>query len=218
MSYTAGNVMDLAASLLNDTAKSLYSYVTQLPYLSIAQDELESELLDNGVVIEKQIAVINVAANALFLTLPSNFFLPISLEERDQSSTDDDDWALMVERGFEDAMEPTTTLGQWNFRNNRINFIGATVAKSVRLKYHRTLSTFTNEENYVEEVTKAKMFLAFRTAALCAEFIGRRQDISQSLNAQGAISLDKLISIYTKNSQGIRVRRKPFRITRMGSR
>lgn len=220
MSYTAGDVMDLAAALLNDRAKSKYSHDTQLPYLGIAQDDLESELLDNGLVIENEIAIINVDANALFIPLPCNFFLPLVISERDRSSTNDNDFVQMTENSFENSIEPTTTLGQWNFRNNKINLIGSTIDKTIRLTYRRTLTKFTNEENYVEEVIKAKNFLSFRTAALSAEFIGRRKDIADSMNLQAIASLDKLVSIYTKNAQGVRVRRRPFRLnrSRMGVR
>src|SRR3982751_5928426 len=38
---TAALVMDRAASLMNDTAKTVFTYAAQLPYLNMAIDELQ---------------------------------------------------------------------------------------------------------------------------------------------------------------------------------
>lgn len=203
--------MDLAASLLNDSSKSLFNYDVQLPYLKMANDELSIELLSNSAPIQNVIAEINVAIGALFLTLPCNFFIPIKLEERLQSSTNDNDFVDMEQRVFEPASTQTSELKIWSFRNNKINFVGATTARTVRLRYKRNLSTIV-DFSVVEEVAKAKNFLAFRTAALCSEFIGGNKPRADSLNLQGAIYLEKLTSVIVKNNQGNRIRRHPFRV------
>lgn len=209
--YTGGEVMDLSASLLNDSAKSLFSYDVQLPFLKMANDDLAIELLSDDAPIQNMIVEINVAIGVLFLALPCDFFIPIKLEERLQTSTNDDDFVDMDERSFEPAIQQSTTLGIWSFRNNKINFIGSTTARTVRLTYKRNLSTVV-DFSIVEEVQKAKNFLAFRTAALCSEFIGGNKSRADSLNLQGVIYLEKLTSIIVKSGQGNRVRRRPFRI------
>ena len=38
---TAAQVMDASASMLNDTAKTSYTYVAQIPYLNMALRELQ---------------------------------------------------------------------------------------------------------------------------------------------------------------------------------
>lgn len=211
MAYTAGGVMDLSAALLNDAAKSMFSYAVQLPFLKLAQDELDIELKDCGVALVNQIADIDVAAEALFLTLPCNFFLPIKLEERADGSTDDNAWVEMEEKDWEPNREMSDTLIYWTFRNNKINFVGATAAREVRLHYIRNLSGVTDSSNN-EEVDKARNFLCMRTAALCAEFILQDIQRATSLNAQAQINIGKLTSVLIKNTQGVRVRRRPFRI------
>lgn len=217
-SYTSGDVMDSAAALLNDVSKSLFTYTVQMPYLKIANDELEAELLQYNATIEDMMTNINVAANALTLTLPADFFMPIKLRERDQTSTNDDDFFDMYEKDLEPLLSKTASLNYWSFRNNAINFIGATTNRTVKLAYKRTLVVISNVNGTeVEEVTKAKNFLAFRTAALCAEFIGGRngKDRALSLNGQAIVAITSLTNIFVKNSQGRRARRKPFRV-RMG--
>ena len=65
-----------------------------------------------------------------------------------------------------------------------------------------------------EVVVGANNALAYRTAALCAEFIGKDLNRAQSLNLYAAKALDTLIALYVGNQQGVRVRRKPFRFAR----
>lgn len=209
--YTAGDVMDLAASLLNDSGKSLFTYDVQLPYLKMADDDLGIELLSNEAAELDQVCDINVNAGSVLLSLPCNFFLPIKLEERAQTSTNDDDFIDMEEKSFEPSIQQSETLRYWSFRNNKVNFIGATVNQTVRLKFKRTLSSVT-DFSVVEEVAKAKNFLAARTAALVSEFVGSNKVRADSLNAQAIIYLEKLTSVLVKNNQGNRIRRKPFRV------
>lgn len=216
MPYTAGDVMDAAAALLNDAAKTFYTYTVQLPYLKLANDDLESQLLANGIVIQNAVATINVAAGSLTLPLPADFFIPINLMERAQTSTNDNDFIDMEERDFEPSTAKVDTLNFWAFRNGAINFVGSTKDRTVRIFYKRTLAAITNVLGTdVEEVTKAKNFLVFRTAALVAEFGGGGNEArASSLNTQGAVYLDTLLTIFVKANQGNRVRRKPFRMNR----
>lgn len=215
MSYTAGDVMDLAASLLNDKRKRLYNYDVQLPYLKIAADDLEMELANNDISLTDDVCDINVLAGATNLVLPCDFFLPIKLEERPLSSTNADDFVDMEERDFTPSNRQTDVLQYWAFRNNQVKLLGSTTDRTVRLKFKRTLSALT-DYSVVAEVNRAKNYLSFRTAALCAEFIGKDLQRANSLNGQGLDSLDKLTSILVKNRQGVRKRRRPFRVPLFG--
>jgi hypothetical protein len=210
MSYTAGSVMDTAAALLNDTAKALYSYTVQIPYLKIANRDLEQELQ----LTENQIDVISeaeivVSANAISLALPTSFFLPIKLMEK---ASGDTFYSPMYEKPDVNLLNitPGQTLSVWDFRHNCINFIGATEDRTVRLEYWRTLSEIV-DQNSNEQFSGAQNYLAFRTAALCAEFIAKDKGRADSLNLQGGAALDRIVSLFVKNNQGKRVRRKPFR-------
>src|SRR5262245_22448287 len=53
-SLTAAEVMDRSASLMNDTNKTVYTYTAQLPYLTMALDELQEAFELNNVPITNQ--------------------------------------------------------------------------------------------------------------------------------------------------------------------
>lgn len=213
MSYTAGDIMNLSGSLLNDRLKKLFSFEIQLPYLRSANDDLDIEIQDAGWSVVDSVCNVNIAALATNLTLPCSFFLPIKLQERIQTSTDDDAFVDMTERAIESSSEASQNLNIWAFRNNLIYVTPATEAKTVRVSFRRSIISIADEST-VAEIRKAKNFLAFRTAALCAEFLGGNKPIADSLNLQAAMHLEKLTSVMVKNQQGNRVRRKPFRISR----
>lgn len=214
MAYTAGNVMDTAAALLNDVAKSLFTYTFQLPYLRLAQTELEQELILSEVSLQLQVSAnISVPANTTTLALPADFFLPISLEERPATSSSDNDFVPMVERAFDPSQDKNTTLGVYDFRNNNINFIGATTANTVRLRYWRILTAVVDQTTN-EEVNGGMNFLARRTAAICGSVLGGPMwgPRALELNAEARMDLDRLIALFVKDTQNNRTRRRPFRV------
>lgn len=61
----AGTVMDKAASLMNDSARTVYTYAAQVPYLNIALQELQEEFELNGISVTENVsAVINMPAGS----------------------------------------------------------------------------------------------------------------------------------------------------------
>ena len=50
-SIIAREIMDKSASLMNDTAKTVYTYTAQFPYLMMALDDLEMEFQLNNVAV-----------------------------------------------------------------------------------------------------------------------------------------------------------------------
>jgi hypothetical protein len=212
VTYTAGNVMDTAAALLNDAPKTMYSYVVQLPYLKMAQQELEQQLnlheVPLNLISEYETVVL---AGALNPSLPTSFFLPIQLFERANGSVLESDYRLMdeVKDVYELGYDPSTTLGIWDYRHNCINFIGATVNREVRLRYWRQLTVIVDEGS-IEQQAGANNYLSFRTAALCARFIMKDEMRADSLDGQAGGSIEVLTALLTKNNQNLRTRRRPF--------
>lgn len=211
MSYTAGDVMDLAAAALNDADKELYSYARQLPFLKAASDDLDLEFAAYGLETHKSKCDIDVDAGDVELTLPCNFFMPIKLQERLKTSTNEDDFVDMTERVFEPSTTPGVSLDYWAFRKGLIKFVGANTNRTVRLFYYQMLRT-NNDPGIVQSIGLAKNFLAFKTASYCAGSIGASVSEYERLGIIAAQTLDTLITNYVKNSQGTRSRRKPFRI------
>lgn len=203
--------MDLAASLLNDTTKLLYTFAVQIPYLKSANQQLEQELQAQGNQIDLiSEAEITVALGQKYLNLPVSFFIPISLMERKSGTTDS--YIPMMERSdvYAPSAEPSSNLSIWDFRHNCINFVGSTEIRQVRLFYYRTLPELVDETSS-QEVRGGKNYLSFRTAALCARFIGGNRQRADDLDIQALQHLDLITSIYQKNQQGNRKRRRPFR-------
>lgn len=215
MAYDAGDVMDTAAALLNDTAKALYTYAVQLPYLRMAQEELEQHLVLNEVpmtLIDE--TVIPVAVGADELVLPSNFFIPIKIEDR-KSGTTHFRPAREVRLVNENSSQSADGIYTWDFRRNIVNFVAPTSARDVRLIYWAFFPAIA-DENTGDLAVGAKNTLSFRTAALSARYIGGNVDRSTELNIEAAAARDLLLGIFVKNSQALTAKRRPFRGRRRG--
>lgn len=217
--YTAGNIMDLSASLLNDMSKTLFSYETQLPYLKIAQQELQQSLDLH----ECQVNLISeyetiVPVGVEHPSLPTDFFLPISLQERKSGETLESSYVPMneVPNVRDLRLDPATTLIYWDYRHNCINFVkgGCSQARQVRIYYWRQLDVVNINEFSTLPFRGAEPVLEYRTAALCALYIGGNKDRYTLLSLDWGAAEDKLLSLVVKNNQGKRVRRKPFRVGR----
>lgn len=217
MAYTAGNVMDDAAALLNDAGKSMFTYATQLPYLRIAYKDMDQQLTLSGLELNLiSEAEITVLAGATALGLPSSFFVPISLQEKLPAETNDKYYPIDERKDISALNEvATNTLRYWDFRHNCINFIGATVDRKVRLVYWRTLPDIVDQATQ-SEIRGGQNFLAFRTAELCSRYIlgASARERSDNLRMESQIAGEQLVALYVKNDQGNRVRRKPFRTVR----
>lgn len=212
VTYTAGSVMDTAAALLNDAPKTQYTYTVQLPYLKMANQELEQQLNLHEVplnLISEYESV--VLAGVLHLSLPTSFFLPIQLFERASGATLDSDYRLMSEVSDVFALnyDQTDTLVYWDYRHNCINFIGATANREVRLRYWRQLTAIVDDGS-LESQAGANNFLALKTAEYCAKYVMRDIDRAISLKNDAQDAIDLLCALLVKNNQNLRVRRQPF--------
>src|SRR5882672_7040955 len=88
---TAGTVMRIAASLMNDTARTVYNYAVQVPYLQIACQELQELFELNSISSTENVsAIINMPAGATEINynavgqprLPDDMIEPAQLWER----------------------------------------------------------------------------------------------------------------------------------------
>lgn len=214
--YLASDVMDEAASLLNDTAKTLFTYAAQLPYLRRANEALENLLIACGISVQRQVSlVMTVAPSAVNIDLtangsyPTDILLPIRCWERDGGSNSQT-FSLMTERDWEPELNPTTSATYWTFRNNKIYIPGVTSSRDIKVDYWRQLTSITGQ-NSNEEVAGAKTFLAAKTAEMCARYIGQNKEVADDLlNIEVGDARDLLERIYIKNTQGTRSRRRRF--------
>jgi hypothetical protein len=215
---TSGSIMDRSALLLNDAAKTIFTYTVQLPYLNTALDELQETLEENNVAMTNEKSSILVVTTSMTdiggLTgppLPSDLIEIRGSYERLSGSTED--FQIMSRVDF---LPPFTVLTEsliyWTWQQQTIQFLGATSNRDVRLDYMAAvIPAFTNVLG-TETIAlfNCKSFLAYRTAALCAEFIGENQSRAQDLNEFSIMALDRFLAINTKGRQASPIRRRPF--------
>jgi len=219
----ASTVMDGSASLLNDTAKNVYTYNAQLPYLKIAMQELQEHFeLNNIPVTEETSAIITVQAGVTAITydaagtpanpaLPSDMVEPAQLWER-QSGIDP--FIPMTKRDYlphylEDIQSEQFIYYVWI--DQQIRFLAAVQNNDIKIDYIKQLFTTVVDQNTQINIINATTFLEYRTASLCAEFIERNLSSAQGLNSYALLGLDRVTGIGVKGRQNIMTRRRPFR-------
>jgi hypothetical protein len=220
---TAGTVMNSSASLLNDTARSVYTYVAQIPYLKIALHELQEYYELNNIPATDQISAViqvdagvveiayNAAGTAADPKLPDDLIEPQKLWERTRGI---DPYVPMTRV---DALPQSmlgvqiSQFGIYVWEANEIRFLAAIQNNDIKLEYIRNLFIDPVDETSLINVVNGQTFLEYRTAALCAEFIGENKTRSDDLNVYAGLAVDRSTGIGTKGRQSTITRRRPFR-------
>lgn len=198
---------------LNDPDGEQFPDAAMLPMLSKAYTELRNELEINSAseVIEVS-AVIDVAAGASVLTLPSDFLSAIKLEEKADGSSDPFTEVELIEQ--EPGEDPGVDgIIYWIIRENDIKINTPLTARDVRLTYYKSLVDITGTSTAIP-ILSSKSFLAARSAELAARFLGNNMTLSQVIALDAAAALSVLIRTSVKKSQSFSVRRRRFRAGR----
>lgn len=208
----ASTVMDMSASLLNDTARATYSYTIQLPYLRMAVRDLEGKLIvDGSPLFEEVSADINYVADATTITLPADFFLPIRMFEAERDNANDNNWRLMQEVSWDVNSEPDTmVLTKWNFREGALNVLPSSVNREVRLHYIKSTFGTITDENSTTAVERALNTLGFKNAEYIARYVMNNPARADALKADGAEQEELFRNALIRNNQHKVVRRKPY--------
>jgi hypothetical protein len=216
--YTAADVMDGAASLLNDTARSVYSYTVQLPYLNMAIQELQETFqLNNIPVTDINSAVINVPSGTSEITFGGSPALPsdlIDIQKAWQRQEGIDPY-IPLSRLHAIPLElsgvETTQLYGYTWQSQKMQFLPANTDIDIKLEYIRELFAPLTASDDEINIINAKTFLQNRTAALMAQYVEENPDRAGTLNANAGMALDTSVGISAKGLQGMVTRRKPFR-------
>ena len=214
MSYTAADVMNRSGALLNDSSLSIFTYAAQIPYLNVAMDELQELFEENNVPATNVVSsVITIAAGVTTLDtaagLPTNLVEIQMLGERNSGTTDSFIPMTRVDYLPQTAVV-TVQLVYWAWIGEVIKFIGATTNRDVELNYIKDLFTTVTTSTDPISLINSKSFLSYRTAALCAEFVGENKERADSLNGDAILALQRTLNISTKGRQAIFTRRRPF--------
>lgn len=216
---TAGEIMDSAAALMNDTQKQVYTYAAQLPYLRIALKDLRKMLqLGNIPVTNETSAVLSVPSGTSVIgftttpALPSDLIDIQGLWERFSSSTP---FVPMTRKEFLPKYlegEDTSQFRIYEWSGNEIKLFEANRDNELKIDYiAQLLDLSTLDENSVIGMINADSYLHFRTAALCAQYIAENKERSDDLNREAQNAYDILAGIEDKAKQAIATRHRPFR-------
>lgn len=211
MAITAGSILQLSATLLNDASQNTYSDDVLFPFLVIAYQELQAECDANGISIVKDIlASTDVDEGEITLEPPDDLIAPIALYERAQNSTSEDDWVKMTQKEWEPNLEPSSSLLYWTWREGEFKFVGATTDREVRIRYLRDLDSLTDANSNIANVANARLFLQYETAALCSASILKIEKTTNRLEDKAQRYLALTMVVEVKNNQSFVTTRRPF--------
>lgn len=207
----AEDVMQRSAVFMNDPAQTVWNNTVLLPFLQTAHDELQDVLTENGIPVTFEVAA-NIAVLSgikILSPLPNDFVAPINLEERPSTSTNDSDFIPIIQVALLPSDDPTQNLRYWDWSGQNIRFIGATLDKTVRLRYLSLVGSIQGDSSAIT-VTGSFGYLAARTAALAARDIGQNPTRADSLDVRASLSLKRVINREVRALQGVPAKRKPF--------
>ena len=105
-------------------------------------------------------------------------------------------------------LQPSSYLRLWEWREDKINLIGATQAITVRIRYEKVLPELTLGTDPIQ-IRAATDPLAFATAALAARSRGARA-LAQDLLGTAQMATENLIERYVRPEQTKGRRRRPY--------
>jgi len=220
-SLTAAEVMDRSAALMNDPAKTDYTYVAQLPYLNMAIDELVESLEEsNSSPTNMTSTAITVPVGTNKITPTEHVDLPhypddlVELQEvRERTSGTNDPFVMLGRRENHTIVPANNSLLYWMWEDQMIKFnpSGALTEREVQLFYVRRAISHAVTEATIIGTINSISYLAYKTASLCAMFIGENETRAGVLEVQAEKAMERLTGINNKGKQQIMTRHRPFR-------
>ncbi|MGH9690058.1 MAG: hypothetical protein ACRD4C_02950 [Candidatus Acidiferrales bacterium] len=218
----AEDALNLARALVNDTAGVVFTDTLLMPLLNSVYRGLQRALAENGVSVltEQQDIELDVNSSTGVTNteisdvsspqLPTDCLAPHMLWERAAANTTD----VFVPMGkFTSGggmlnLQPSSYLRLWEWREDKVNLIGATQSITVRLRYEKVLPELTLGSDPVQ-IRSATDPLGFATAALAARSRGARA-LAQDLLAAAQMATENLIERYVRPEQVKGRRRMPY--------
>jgi hypothetical protein len=218
----AEDALTLARALVNDTSGAVFTDTLLMPLLNSAYRGLQRELAENGasVLMEQQDIELdqNVStgntnteiSDVSSPQLPTDCLMPHVLWERATANTGD---VFVPMEKFTSGggmlnLQPSTYLRLWEWREDKINLIGATQSITVRVRYENVLPILTLGTDPVQ-IRAATDALGYATAALAAPSRGARA-LAVDLLGAAQTAIENLINRYIRPEQTTGRRRKPY--------
>lgn len=218
----AEDALNLARALLNDSSGAVFTDTLLMPLLNSAYRGLQRELAEAGVSVlaeQQDLDLEPDPATGITPTeisdtsspqLPTDCLVPHMLWERATVNTTD---VFVPMEKFTSGggmlnLQPSTYLRLWEWRQDKVNLIGATQAITVRIRYEKVLPEVTLGTDPVQ-IRSATDPLAFATAALAARSRGARA-LAQDLLGAAQMGTENLIERYVRPEQVKGRRRMPY--------
>lgn len=206
----ASVVSETQSVYLNDTAGSVYTSAILLPFIKTAFEHLRNELALNDIRTLNEVSAAGtlVAGNTTFPIAVTDVITPLRIEERAVGSTEL--WQPMIERTWVPNEDRTNRVRYWVWREEAVEFLGATEDRSVRIFYIKDLNPAGIAGGDSLTAANSRSYLSARTAALAAMFVQQNESLAKAANDVADSQLRKVIQICVKSSQALPTRRKPF--------
>lgn len=214
------DVVNGSAALLNDAAKTIYTFAAQLPYLNLALQELQEEFELNEVPVVDTISVVIPVDsdvdhigfnNPAGPELPKDLIEPQILWERVRNENPYTPMSKVDSLPrYMEGVEINQFIN-YTWQSQEIRFLPSNRNNDIKMDYIRNLfNKITGEDDEIG-VINSQTYLEYKTAALCAKFIGENDSRSIELNALAKLAIDRATGIGTKGRQAFVTRRRPFR-------
>jgi hypothetical protein len=218
----AEDALTLARALVNDTSGAVFTDTLLMPLLNSAYRGLQRELAENGVSVlmeQQDIELDLVGTTGVTNTeisdvsspqLPTDCLMPHVLWERATANTCDVFVPMekFTSGGSMLNLQPSAYMRLWEWREDKINLIGATQSITVRMRYEKVLATLTLGTDPVQ-IRSATDALGYATAALAARSRGARA-LAVDLLGAAQTAIENLINRYVRPEQTTGRRRKPY--------
>jgi hypothetical protein len=218
----AEDALTLARALVNDTSGAVFTDTLLMPLLNSAYRGLQRELAENGVSVlmeQQDIELDQNVSTGVTNTeisdvsspqLPTDCLMPQVLWERATANTGD---VFVPMEKFTSGggmlnLQPSTYLRLWEWREDKINLIGATQSITVRVRYEKVLPILTLGTDPVQ-IRSATDALGYATAALAARSRGARA-LAVDLLGAAQTAIENLSNRYIRPEQTTGRRRKPY--------
>lgn len=218
---TPAEIIDMSASLMNDTAQTVYTDAAVLPYLNMAIEKMLQVLERNNIPITNETsAAITLPIGTTVLGFATTPALPTDLIEIQQvweSATGLDQWTPMVQKEFiphfiQGVQTSKFLIYVWMDQEIRVPVSNAD--NDLKIDYVRQVIATPITIGAINtnlDVINCKNYLGFYTAALCSQFIGENETRANVLFQFAADAENDLIGVSIKGMQSITTRHRPFR-------
>lgn len=222
---TPAEIIDMSASLQNDTAQTIYTDAACLPYLNIALDELQEIFEANNIPVTNEVSVVLtvpagttvVAFDGTTPLIPSDL---VEIQQIWERPSGVDPFVPMQRVEFlphyMEGIEYTSFM-YWSWIDNEIHLLTSNQDNDLKLDYVKSIFATPILISQVDDdlglkLKNMKTYLGYKTAALCSMYIGENETRAASLNGQAEEALFRALDIPIKGRQATVTRRRPFRM------